>query len=497
MTQPIQPQPASASDSPVRASRRALLLDACLGLGLGRIALSHLLAEDRVSAHEPERVALPRGRDLSARLSHRVPQARSVIMLMQTGGPSQMDMFDPKPELQRRDGQQHQTKFETLQNGSHDNKLMASPFRFQRRGQSGMDFSEMVPHLGSQADEICMVRSMFSENNNHPQAMRFLNTGSILSGRPTLGAWISYALGSENQDLPAYLVLRDPDGYADGGVTNWDSGWMPPLFRGTEVQTRGTPILNLHAPDGVADRDPAAQLSLLAGLNRHHQRLFPFDAELESRILNYELAARMQQRAEQILDVKDESPAMHKQYGLDSPLTRDYGMRCLMARRLVEAGVRFIHILPPQKKDGAGPWDHHGSLKSRMESLSPQIDQPSAALIQDLKNRGLLEQTIVIWTGEFGRLPISQNGDGRDHNRNAFTLLAAGGGFRAGYVHGATDELGYAAVQDRVSCHSLHATILQQLGIDHHALTYRHNGRDERLTDPEVTGAEVVKALLA
>lgn len=476
-------------------SRRSALRDS--GLGLGSMALAYLLQQDGLLARDTQAAYTHPPRDLRSRPGHRSACATSVIMLMQTGGPSQMDLFDPKPELQRRDGEIYSSKFESFQPGSQENKLMASPFKFQRSGQCGMEFSDMVPHLASVADDMCMVRSMFSENNNHPQAMRFLNTGSILSGRPTLGAWISYGLGSENQDLPAYIVLRDPDGYADGGVTNWDNGWLPPLYRGTEVQTRGTPILNLHSPQVVNDLIPTHNLQLLHKLNRHRQSLYPNDSELETRILNYELAARMQKRADRVLDLSDETAATHKLYGIDRDVTHDYGMRCLMARRLVESGVRFVHILPPQKKDGAGPWDHHGSLKSRMESLSPQIDQPSAGLIMDLKNRGLLESTIVIWAGEFGRLPISQNGSGRDHNRHAFTLLIAGGGFQKGFVYGATDEFGYAAVQDRVSCHDLHATILWQMGIDHTQLTYLHGGRAERMTDPEVTGASIVARLLA
>ena len=473
--------------APEQLSRRSVLRNS--GLGLGNIALAHLLQQEGLLARDTSATPTNPMQDLRTKPGHRIGRATSVIMLMQTGGPSQMDLFDPKPELQRRDGEIYSSKFESFQLGSQENKLMASPFKFQPAGQCGMEFSEMVPHLASVADDVCMVRSMFSENNNHPQAMRFLNTGSILSGRPTLGAWISYGLGSENQDLPAYIVLRDPDGYADGGVTNWDNGWLPPLYRGTEVQTRGTPILNLHSPQLVNDLIPKHNLQLLNQLNRHRQTLYPNHFELETRIFNYELAARMQKRADKILDLSDETAATQHLYGIDQDLTHDYGTRCLMARRLVESGVRFVHILPPQKKDGAGPWDHHGNLKSRMESLSPQIDQPSAGLIMDLKRRGLLENTIVIWAGEFGRLPISQNTSGRDHNRHAFTVLIAGGGFKNGFVYGATDEFGYAAVQDRVSCHDLHATILGQLGIDHTQLNYMHSGRAERMTDPEVTGA--------
>jgi hypothetical protein len=422
-------------------------------------------------------------------------RATSLVLLFQNGGPSQMDLFDPKPELQKRSGQKHPDQVESFQPGSQSNTLMGSPFAFRRRGECGMEFSELLPELGSMADELCMIRSMYSENNNHPQALRCLNTGKVLSGRPTLGAWITYALGSENQNLPAYVVLRDPEGYNTGGPTLWDNGWLPAQFRGTEIRSRGAPVLNLHPtvrlPEGVQKHN----LDLLTALNEEYRRLRPDESELEARIRNYELAARMQLSAERVLSLARESEATRKLYGLDNPVTENLGTRCLMARRLVEAGVRFI-LIPTPIKLGAQPWDHHSNLKQGLESLCPEIDRPAAALMRDLKARGLLETTLVLWTGEFGRLPITQGGTGRDHNRHAFTLLVAGGGFKAGYVHGKTDEFGYKAIEDRVSCPDLLATLLHQFGLDHTQLAYRHNGRQESLTDPAVTSARVVAELL-
>jgi hypothetical protein len=471
-------------------SRRGFLQNSALGMGT--LALAHLLHADGLL-----KAAAPAsdGATLQPRTGHFPAQAKAVIMLVQTGGPSQVDLFDPKPELQKRHGQKHPEKVESFQPGSTANLLMAASYPFRRYGRSGMELSTLLPCIGSIADELCLVRSMYVDNNNHPQGMRCVNTGKIFPGRPTLGAWVSYALGSENQNLPAYVVLRDPDGYNNGGTTLWENGWLPAHFRGTEIQSRGAAVLNLHpavaAPDGVQRNN----LNLLDRLNKEHAKLYPHESELEARIRNYELAARMQLHAEKLLDLSGETQATHKLYGLDNPDTANLGTRCLMARRLVESGVRFVQVLVPIKH-GTMPWDHHGDIKPGLAKVCPQVDQPSMALIKDLKQRGLLDTTIVWWTGEFGRLPITQGGTGRDHNRHAFSLFLAGGGFKPGHVHGATDEFSYRAVDKRVSCPSLLATILHQLGLDHHRLAYQHLGREETLTDAAVTGAHVVEEVL-
>jgi hypothetical protein len=481
------------SPLPTLASRRTFLSQS--GLGLGTLAVAHLLQADGLLAAPAFSGSGPGGTDLWPRAGHFPARTRAVILLVQVGGPSQVDLFDPKPELQKRHGQKHPGKVESFQPGSEANRLLASPFKFRKHGRCDMDFSELLPHLAGVADDLCMVRSMYSDNNNHPQALRCINTGKIFPGRPTLGAWVSYALGTENQNLPAYVVLRDPDGYDNAGTTSWENGWLPAQFRGTEIQSRGAAVLNLHpgrpAPAGVQ----RANLDALARLNEERRRLYAGESELEARIRNYELAARMQLHAETLLDLSREPAATRRMYGLDQAVTANFGTRCLMARRLVEEGVRFVQVHVPVLGNGM-PWDQHNGLKDGLRKVCPQVDQPSAALIRDLKQRGLLDSTVVLWTGEFGRLPISQHGDGRDHNRHAFTLLLAGGGFKAGHVHGATDEFGYKAVERRVSCPSLLATLLHQLGLDHTRLAYHHNGREETLTDAPVTGARVVTELL-
>jgi hypothetical protein len=467
-------------------SRREMLRMS--GLGLGALAFEFMAGKAKTT----QAASLTA---FQARSPHFTSPARAVILLMQNGGPSQMDLFDPKPELKKMEGKIHNEKVEMFQKGSEANKLLGTPFTFHRRGACGMEMSEVIPHLGSVADELCMIRSMRTEHNNHTEGLVMFNTGKIFPGRPALGSWISYALGTENQNLPAYIVLRDPEGYNTSGTLLWQNGWLPAAHRGTEVTTKGAPVLDLHPATAVPAEVQRENLDLLAKLNEKHRREHPFESELEARIRNYELAARMQLAAEDLLDLSKESKATKKLYGLDDPITTGYGLRCLMARRLVESGVRFVQIFPPVKPQFQ-PWDSHSNVKTELETICAACDLPSAALIKDLKTRGLLESTIVIWSGEFGRLPVSQNGSGRDHNRNAFTTLVAGGGFRAGYVHGATDEVGYRSVEKPVTVPDLHATILQQLGLDHDRVTYLHHGRDETLTDSAVTKAKVVEDLI-
>lgn len=483
----MNPTPANrfpTAQSPL--SRRDMLR--LSGLGFGSLALNCLIQDG--TAHAAKNQSF----DLRSRSPHFDPKARAVIMLMQNGGPSQMELFEPKPDLEKYHGKQHTLKVEMFQTGSEQNTLMKSVFPFKKYGACGMEMAEIIPHIGSVADRICLVRSMFTEHANHTEALIMFNTGRIFQGKPALGSWISYALGTENQNLPAYIVLRDPAGYNTTGSLTWSSGWLPALYRGTEFSSQGSPILNLKAARPQPAGAQVDDLEYLARLNRLHQRAYPIESELETRIQNYELAARMQLAAGNLVDVSKESEATRKLYGLNSPNpdTQGYGLRCLMARKLIEAGVRFVQIFPKPFQ----PWDTHSKTKEELGTICSACDRPSAALITDLAQRGLLDSTIVLWSGEFGRLPVSQNGTGRDHNRNAFSLFLAGGGFKAGHIHGATDEVGYKAAVDRVSVPDLHATVLRQLGIDHQMLTFEHSGRDESLTDASLTGAKVVEGLL-
>lgn len=476
----------------LRISRRAAL--GGLGGSFSGLVLAALLADGPpAEASAPSAAAPAAGSPLAPRPGHFPARAKAVIQLCQNGGPSQMDLFDPKPELSKRSGQPYPGEVETFQLGNK-NVLLGSPFTFSRHGQSGMELSEIIPHLGGVADDLCLVRSMHTDNNNHPFALNTLQTGKVFAGRPAMGSWITYALGSENRDLPAYVVLRDPAGYNTSGKMVWSSGWLPAIYQGTEFASQGAPVLHLEPARKTSADLQARSRRLLDELNAAHLREHPGESELEARIENFALAARMQACAAPMLDLSRESEATHRLYGLDNPETAGYGSRCLMARRLVESGVRFVQVFPPLKPSFQ-PWDTHSDNAGGLRAICAQVDRPSAALVTDLKRRGLLDEVIVMWSGEFGRLPITENADGRDHNRHAFSLLMAGGGFRGGHVHGATDEFGYKAVEKRVSIPDLHATILHQLGIDHTRLTFRHSGRPERLTDPDVTGARVVREI--
>lgn len=470
-------------------SRRAAL--GSLGGSFSGLVLAALLADE---SHGAAATPSAGGSPLAPRPGHFPARAKAVIQLCQNGGPSQMDLFDPKPELSKRSGQPYPGDVETFQLGNK-NVLLGSPFAFSRHGECGMELSEVIPHLGGVADDLCLVRSMYTDNNNHPFALNTLQTGKVFAGRPAMGSWITYALGSENRDLPAYVVLRDPAGYNTSGKLVWSSGWLPAIYQGTEFASQGPPVLHLEPARKSSAALQARSRRLLDEMNAAHLHEHPGESELEARIENFTLAARMQASAAVLLDLSRESAATRRLYGLDNPETAGYGSRCLMARRLVEAGVRFVQVFPPLKPSFQ-PWDTHSDNAGGLRTICGQVDQPSAALITDLKQRGLLDETVVMWAGEFGRLPITENADGRDHNRHAFSLLMAGGGFRGGHVHGATDDFGYKAVEKRVSVPDLHATILNQLGIDHTRLTFTHSGRPERLTDPEVTGARVVRDLL-
>ena len=464
-------------------SRRELLRTGALGFRA--LAVQAMLRTSNSQASEATV-------GLNARPPSSAPKAKSVILLMQNGGPSQMDLFDPKPALQRHAGKQHSIKVEMFQAGSEQNKLMASPFAFRKFGKCGMELSEVLPHIGSVADDVCLVRSMHTGHNNHTEGLIMFMTGRLFQGWPSFGSWISYALGTENSSLPCYVVLRDPAGYNTSGTLTWSSGFLPAVFRGTEFSTEGEPVLNLRPSRMQSPGIQESNLALLNRLNRIHQRNLDAN-ELDARIQNYELAARMQLEATRVLSLDHETAETRRLYGLDQDATRGYGLRCLMARKLVEAGVRFVQVHPKPFQ----PWDTHSKTKEELTDICGATDLPTAALLTDLRRRGLLDETIVIWSGEFGRLPVSQNGTGRDHNRNAFSLLISGGGIKKGLVYGETDEVGYKAAVDTVSVADLHATVLHQLGLDHASLNFEHAGRDETLTDPSLTDARVVDELLA
>lgn len=448
---------------------------------LGPLALAQLLAQQSGSARaESSTGSLPTGK------------AKSVICLFQHGGPSQMDLFDRKPELQKWNGKPYPGGELEVHFDKKKGNVLGSPFKFHKHGDSGMELCELLPHTGSIADDMTLIRSMSTESVDHESALRLIHTGKFLAGMPSWGSWVLYGLGTENKNLPGYVVLSDPGGLPVDGERNWSSGWLPAAYQGVAFRSGNSPVLNLNSPKTVTPASRRNQLRFLNELNTKHLARHPENTELSARIANFETAARMQTAVPQVLDLSQETAATRALYGLDKPATAEYGTRCLMARRLVEQGVRFVQIFLKSQ-----PWDTHSRNAESLKGLCAKTDQPSAALVKDLKQRGLLEDTIVMWTGEFGRLPISQGTDGRDHNRYGFSTWLAGGGFKPGYIHGATDDFGYRSVENVVNVHDLHATLLHALGIDHHRLTHPHDGRDASLSDADVTKAKVVNELLA
>jgi hypothetical protein len=465
-------------------NRRAFLAN--YAGGIGAFALAHLL-QNEVRGETVSR----RGNPLAQVTPHHEPRAKSVVCLFQHGGPSQMDLFDAKPELSRFSGKPYPGQIEVHFDQAVKN-LLGSPFRFRPHGQCGMELSELLPYTGQVADDITLVRSMTTTSVDHESALRLIHSGSFFAGKPSVGSWVVYGLGSLRDELPAYVVLSDPGGLPTDGTKNWSAGFLPAIYQGTPFRPSGSPVLHLETPADVLPEARRRQLDFLRSLNADHLGRHPENSELEARITNYELAARMQTSVPEALDISHESKETQALYGLDHPDTAEYGKRCLIARRLIERGVRFVQVFLSGQ-----PWDTHSNNAQSLKGLCAKTDKPSAALVQDLKRRGLLDSTIVLCTGEFGRLPVSQGTDGRDHNRRAFSLWLAGGGFKRGYVHGATDEFGYQAVTDVVRVHDLHATLLDALGLDHEQLTYPHEGRDDNLTDSVVTNAEVIDKLLA
>jgi hypothetical protein len=401
-----------------------------------------------------------------------------------SGGVSHVDTFDPKPALQKYAGQPLTGKGEVIVRQGHPGPLMPSPFRFAKYGQSGLDVSEIFPRMGSHADDIAVLRSVFGKSNDHVQAFYALSSGVIRMGYPSLGSWVTYGLGTEAQSLPAFVVIYDGRGAPFGGPSNWSAGFMPAAYQGTVFRPTGAPILDLQPPAQLSQEDQRARLTLLDKLNRMDLERNPGNSELAARIESYELAYRMQGCAPDVVNLASESEATRKLYGLDNSVTEPFGRQCLMARRLVERGVRFVQLyhggLGNQNTD---TWDAHEDVRSNHTKHAAEVDLPISGLLTDLRASGLLDSTLVIWQGEFGRMPISQRGVGRDHNPGAMTIWMAGARIQGGQVIGSTDEFGYKAQEQPISVHDLHATILHLLGLDHTKLTYRFNGRDMRLTD--------------
>jgi hypothetical protein len=461
--------------------------------GILGAALTHLLGRDG-RAHGTD----SRPTDLRPRASHFPGKATSVIHLFMNGGPSQMDLFDPKPALDRHHGRPYFNRIAgEVENPQSAGALMRSPFRFSRHGQCGMWVSDALPQLARQVDDIALIRSMYTTNLTHEPAIYLIQTGRMGPGKPTLGSWVVYGLGSENQNLPAYVVLDDPLGLPINGVENWHAGFLPPVFQGTRFRSTGSPVLNLRPET----ERPAAVLreerNLLTRLDAMHRQRRPFQPDLDARIASYELAARMQLAATDALDISGESQAVRELYGVGREPTDSYGRRCLIARRLVERGVRFVQLYI-----NGQIWDNHTTLATDLRAACVRTDQPVAALLHDLKQRGLFDSTLVVWGGEFGRLPIAQlpsdrneSRAGRDHNKNALCTWMAGAGVKRGTSFGATDELGLAAVEDRVSVPDWHATILHLLGLHYDQLNYEMDGLRERLTG--VNEAHVVRGILA
>ena len=481
-------------------SRRHLLKSS--SFGLGSVAASWLLHRDGLLAAEDAALAKPelepQIHDLSPKPPLVEPKARAMISMFMLGGPSQIDLFDPKPELIKHHGKSFggAIKFDNPAQASRE--IMGPAWPYKKHGQCGMELSTLLPHLGSIADEITLIRSMHTGANNHLPSNFAMNTGQPVGGRAVLGSWLLTALGSETQDLPAYVALTDPRGLPLISSENWNNGRLPSIYQGTMVRPTEPRIFNLDAPMHLRGKPQRAQLKLLEQLNRAHLEEHPGENDLAARLASYGLAARMQEAAKEAFDISRESEETRRMYGIDHRITRDYGTRCLIARRLVERRVRFVQILCQGQV-----WDHHGSILTALPERCREIDQPAAALVRDLKQRGLLDSTIVHWGGEMGRLPVIQFREGlskrervgRDHNTYGFSMWVAGGGLRQGHVHGATDEFSHYAVEGIVHHYDWLATVLHQFGLDHRKLKFRLGPREIRLVEQEE--ARVAEELLA
>ena len=456
------------------------------GGGIPGLALFDLLAKDGLQA------AVAGSEDpLAPKDPHFGANAKAVISLFMSGGLSQVDSFDPKPELTRRHLQAPPKSLNIETFFPNPGNLLKSPFSFRRHGSSGLEVSELFPEIGDCADDIALIRSLYSVSNNHAPATLQMMTGTLQPGRPCLGSWSIYGLGTENQNLPAFVVLLDKTGGPIGGPQNWSAGFIPAIYQGTPFGNQGNPLMDLSSPEHVSERHQRKRLDFIQALNEFHLEANQGNSDLAARMASYELAFRMQASAPEAVDLSNESAVTRKLYGLDDDVTAHFGRNCLLARRLVERGVRFVQLFGGA--NFADSWDAHSKLEKNHRRRAAAVDKPIRGLLKDLRSRGLLESTVVVFHSEFGRLPISQSIDGRDHSPHGFSVWMAGGGIKGGQAIGATDDFGYKPVEDPYSVHDLHATILHLLGLDHEQLTFRHNGRDFRLTD--VSGEVIEEAL--
>lgn len=477
------------NDYKAQPTRRDFFARTCDGL-LGA-ALAHLLCEDffggtSALAEEAEPQKARVQYNLKPKRPHHEAKATSVIHLFMNGGPSQMDLFDPKPVLNGLDGEPFPGNVEEIGNSNTSDigVVMGGQFEFARHGESGMWMADVLPHTAKMADDICLINSLWTDHPNHDNALYKIHSGRLFMGYPTFGAWTVYGLGSENQNLPAYVVLSDPLGPPKNGTRNWTSGFLPPIYQGTRFRPTGSPILNLTPQYDQPSEVTESARGLLNQLDEIHLQQRPHYPELDARMESYSLAARMQMSAGEALELSGESAETLSMYGIGEKWTDSYGRRCLLARRLVERGVRFVQIFLEEQ-----PWDSHADLAANHRGACQRTDKPVAALLGDLKQRGLLDSTLVIWGGEFGRTPTTQrsaNGySGRDHNMQAFTSWMAGGGVKGGTTFGATDDFGHKVVENPVSVHDFHATILHLLGLHHQKLFFERSGLKERLTGVE------------
>ncbi len=469
---------------PCGVSRRQML--ARCGGGAGMLGLAGLLEQEGLLT-DSARAAVDKINPLAPKKSHFPAKAKAVIWLFINGGPSHVDTWDYKPKLEELDGKP--TDGLDPETGFFKNAvgpLMKSPFKFRQHGKCGKWVSDLFPHLSQHVDKMAFIHSGYTKSNNHSPALFMMNTGSTRMGFPCAGSWVTYGLGSVSRNLPAFVVMSDPlgRGLPKGHAANWGAGFLPSVYQGTWFKPKGDPIENLYRPKQMSPEQQRRQLDLIASLNKHHLADRGADAELAARIESFELAYRMQSAAPEALDLKREPEHIQKAYGLDNKKCGHFARQCLTARRMVERGVRFVQIYSGGMANQRS-WDGHADIKGNHSGFAAETDQPIAALLADLAQRGMLEDTLVIWGGEFGRLPGAQKGKkpGRDHNPHAFTTWLAGGGAKGGVSYGETDEIGFKAVKDRVSVNDFHATILHLLGMDHEKLTYRYSGRDFRLTD--------------